>query len=61
MLVVNADRRGPVELLVSTGREVYLDAIVDCQIVPITNPQGEPYLFDLGDLRTDLSRLLKLG
>jgi hypothetical protein len=51
MLVVNADRRGPVELLVDTGRQVELDAIVNCQIVPVTNPQGEPYLFDLGDLR----------
>jgi hypothetical protein len=51
MLVVDVDRRPPTELLVSDGRGVHLLAYDRCAIVPITNPEGEPYLFDLGDLR----------
>jgi hypothetical protein len=51
LLVANVDQQGPVELLVSDNRTVYLLAFVDCGIVPITNPEGEPYLFDLQNLR----------
>lgn len=48
LLAVNADEKGPVELFLSDGRTVSLYAFVDCDIVPITNEQGETYQFSLG-------------
>ncbi|MEZ5180461.1 MAG: hypothetical protein R2702_01050 [Acidimicrobiales bacterium] len=51
MLVVDADRRAPVEILLDDGRSVQLVAFSDCAIAPIRNPQGQPYLFDLHRLR----------
>jgi hypothetical protein len=46
-LVVNVDEKGPVEILLSDGRQVQLLAFVDCRIQPVLNPQGQPYTFDL--------------
>ncbi|QXC61129.1 hypothetical protein KSP35_22930 [Aquihabitans sp. G128] len=48
MLVANADERGPAEIFLDDGRLVQLDAFVGCKIVPVTNPQGQPYEFGLG-------------
>jgi hypothetical protein len=48
LLAVDADEQPPVELFVSDGRTVQLWAFADCQLAPVTNPQDEPYLFDLG-------------
>jgi hypothetical protein len=48
LLAVDADERPPVELFVSDGRTVELWAFADCRLAPVTNPQDEPYLFDLG-------------
>jgi hypothetical protein len=48
LLAVDADEEPPVELFVSDGRTVELWAFADCQLAPVTNPEGAPYLFDLG-------------
>jgi hypothetical protein len=48
LLVVDADEQPPVELFVSDGRTVELWAFADCRLAPVTNPEDEPYLFDLG-------------
>lgn len=48
-LAVNADRRGPVELLVSDGRSAQLFVFDDCDIRPVINTRdGKPWLFDRG-------------
>jgi hypothetical protein len=48
LLAVDADEAPPVELFVSDGRTAQLWAFADCAIAPVTNPEGEQYLFDLG-------------
>jgi hypothetical protein len=48
LLAIDADERPPVELFVSDGRTVQLWAFADCRLAPVTNPEHEPYLFDLG-------------
>jgi hypothetical protein len=48
LLAVDADEQPPVELFVSDGRTVELWAFADCRLAQVTDPQGEPYLFDLG-------------
>jgi hypothetical protein len=48
LLVVDADERPPVEVFVSDNRTVQLWAFADCQLAPVTNPQHDQYLFDLG-------------
>jgi hypothetical protein len=48
VLVADADDTPPVELFVSDGRGVQLWAFDDCQLQPVTDPDGQPYLFDLG-------------
>jgi len=47
-LVVDADGKPPAEILLDDGRSVQLYAFDACRIVPITNPQGQPYVFSLG-------------
>lgn len=49
VLVVDVDEQAPVELIFSDGRSAELHAFVDCAIVPVTNPQGRTYAFDLGN------------
>ncbi len=51
ILVVDVDANSPVEILLSDGRGARLAAFVDCAIQPVRNPEGEPYAFDLHDLR----------
>jgi len=48
LLVADADETPPVELFVSDNRGVQLWAFDDCELQPVTNPEGQPYLFDLG-------------
>ena len=48
LLVADADGRAPVELFVDDNRTVQLWAFSDCQLVPVLNPQGQPYEFDRG-------------
>lgn len=48
LLAVDADEEPPVELFVSDGRTVELWAFADCALAPVTDPDGAPYLFDLG-------------
>lgn len=48
LLAVDADEQPPVELFVSDGRTVELWTFADCALAPVTGPDGEPYLFDLG-------------
>jgi hypothetical protein len=48
LLAIDADEQAPVELFVSDNRTVQLWAFADCRLAPVTNPEGEPYLFDLG-------------
>jgi hypothetical protein len=48
LLAIDADEEPPVELFVSDGRTVELWAFADCRLAPVTNPENEPYLFDLG-------------
>ena len=39
---------GPSIVLLNTGRSVLLYDVADCAIVPVKNPQGAQYTFDLG-------------
>jgi hypothetical protein len=39
---------GPAIVLLNTGRSVELHTVVDCQLVPTRNQQGQQYTFDLG-------------
>ena len=48
VLVVDVDLTPPVELLVSDGRSVQLWAFADCALAQVTDPDGAPYNFDLG-------------
>jgi hypothetical protein len=48
ILVVDADRQGPVEILASDGRSVELWAFQDCGIHPVRNAGGATYTFSLG-------------
>jgi hypothetical protein len=48
VLVVDVDLTPPVELLVSDGRLVQLWAFADCALAQVTDPDGAPYNFDLG-------------
>ena len=48
VLVADADDTPPVELFVSDNRGVQLWAFDDCTLQPVTDPDGQPYLFDLG-------------
>lgn len=48
-LVVNADERGPVEIILSDGRRASLYAFRGCSIKAVRNPQGKLYTFALGD------------
>jgi hypothetical protein len=47
-LVVNADERGPVEVLLSDGRTVDLLVVEHCRLTPVIGADGSPYRFDLG-------------
>jgi len=48
VLVADVTGNGEFVVLASDGRAVQLWAISDCAIVPVQNPQGQQYTFDLG-------------
>lgn len=48
VLVVDADQRGPVEVLVNKGDGISLLVFQRCDLVPVIGPDGDPYLFDAG-------------
>lgn len=48
VLVVNADERGPVEVLIDNGAGIELLVFHQCQLVPVLGPDDAPYLFDTG-------------
>jgi hypothetical protein len=50
IVVVDADGRAPVEVLVSDGASARLHVFDRCELLPVTGPDGEPYVFDLGYL-----------
>jgi hypothetical protein len=47
--VVDADERAPVEVLAEDGQVAHLLAFVDCDLVLVTDADGDPYRFDLGN------------
>jgi hypothetical protein len=48
ILVADVTGSGEIVVLASDGRQVLLYAYSECEIVPVQNPQGEQYAFDLG-------------
>jgi hypothetical protein len=48
VLLADVTGSGEVIALASDGRQVLLYGISQCSFVPILNPQGEQYAFDLG-------------
>ena len=48
--VVDADQRGPVEVLVDKGATIDLLVFQLCDLVPVIGPDGDPYEFDNGYL-----------
>lgn len=48
-LVVNADQRGPVEIILTDGRSANLYAFSNCAIKAVRNREGKDYAFDIGD------------
>ncbi len=47
-MAVDADRQGPIEILVSDNRSVMLLTFFDCAVQPVDGVDGETYFFDLG-------------
>lgn len=50
-MVVDAQADGQRQLIVSTGRVAHLFALVGCKIDTVYDSQGQPFLFDLENLR----------
>ena len=50
MTVVNADQRGPIEVLVDDGALAHLYVFRRCELEPVIGPGDDPYAFDLGYL-----------
>ncbi len=50
-LVIDAQGDGQRQLIVSDGRVAHLYVLTGCQITPAVDPQGQPFLFDLENLR----------
>ena len=48
VLVADVSGEGGLVALASDGRQVLLYALSRCEIVPVTNEQGQQYAFDLG-------------
>jgi hypothetical protein len=46
--VADANEDGRAEVYVSPGRTANVLTLIDCQVTPYLNQQGEPYAFDLG-------------
>lgn len=50
-LVIDAEGNGDRQLIVSNGRVAHLYVLPGCQIATAVDAQGEPFLFDLENLR----------
>jgi hypothetical protein len=50
-LVIDAQQDGQRQLIVSNGRVAHLFFITACDITPIIGPDGQPFLFDMQNLR----------
>ncbi|WP_073419126.1 hypothetical protein [Geodermatophilus nigrescens] len=48
VLVADVTGEGELVALADDGRQVLLFALSGCEIVPVTDPEGAPYAFDLG-------------
>lgn len=49
--VVDAEQDGARQLIVSNGRVAHLYAVNACDVSPIIGPDGQPFLFDMQNLR----------
>jgi hypothetical protein len=49
--VLDAQQDGQRQLIVSNGRVAHLFSIAACDITPIIGPDGQPFLFDMQNLR----------
>ncbi len=52
LMAADADQEPPLELFVGDTRSVQLWTFVDCALRPVTDRQGEPYVFDRGFVGT---------
>jgi hypothetical protein len=52
VMAADADHEPPLELFVGDTRSVQLWTFVDCALRPVTDRQGEPYVFDRGFVGT---------
>ncbi|MBV8965425.1 MAG: hypothetical protein JO191_04530 [Mycobacteriaceae bacterium] len=50
-LLIDAQQNGQHQLIVSNGRGAHLYLVSGCDITPAVDQQGEPFLFDLENLR----------
>lgn len=50
-MVVDAENNGQHQLIVSNGRSAHLFALTHCWILTLFDGQGEPFVFDLQNLR----------
>jgi hypothetical protein len=48
VLVADVNGAGTIAVIVSDGRRASLFTVADCSLVPVHNPQGTQYTFDLG-------------
>jgi hypothetical protein len=49
--LVDAQQDGNQQLIVSNSRVAHVYMVSGCEISPVTDPQGAPFLFDLNNLR----------
>lgn len=50
-MLVDAQQNGQRQLIVSNGRGAHLYQVSGCDITPVVDQQGEPFLFDMQNLR----------
>jgi hypothetical protein len=50
-IVVDAQQNGQRQLIVSNGRGAHLYLVNGCDITTVIDPQGQPFMFDLENLR----------
>jgi hypothetical protein len=48
-MLVDAQGDGQQQLLVSNGRSAYLYLVSGCELTPVNDKQGQPFVFDLGN------------
>jgi hypothetical protein len=57
VLIVNADERGPVEVIVSATRTGYLYQFTDCRFRPVVDANAQPFSFPTEDQGDGLTTL----